>query len=412
MRSLLLGAIVICIGQACFAQQTKFDSLLQCGEDNFAQAKNRNDYSDAITCLEAALKLQPKNQEALYYLGYAHSRQDAFDATDLLSVGANETRKNAGYFEQIIQINPKYSGKIISQGPYAKIGAEWGSLAMRYVHDNNIDSAKWAFDQARKLGIYSDFVLNYNEQLLNTCTHNAILFVCGDIVTFPILYLQYIKKVRTDVTVIDVTLLNTVWYPRFLKRRGVHISLSGTELDSLNYSEWQDSAISIPMKNKNTNVEWTMKPSYLGNYVLRGDRLLLDIVAENKFEKDVFFETSASADTEYNLSIPNINFRNYFLINRLDTNNSQPANLLDIIGNLNYAVIKKTNFDVDIDAAHLLNTIRYKYLVTVDELKRDGELKKAQQLYSLFKERLGPDIYPYDEGIKNSVNYVEEELKK
>lgn len=291
----------------CFAQQyPDYQTILEDSWRLFQDANNQKELEDALpiyhhleSLLKKAIELNPKSGEARYLLGSVYSQINSYDGMYIINMTLNKVIEASEQFEQIMALNQRYEGKIYLLDPPSKIGSEWGCMALSYLYHNKTDSAKWAFKEGKKRGGYSAFELALNKQLLDACDKGAYLFTSGDKVTIPIAYLQTVEGYRTDVRVIDLNLLNTAWYPSYLtQKNGAVFGFSNAELDSISYELWT----SKPVKIK--DFVWVVAPSFQGQYLLRGDLLLLGLLKTNLFKRAIYFlfyppqETSLSL-TEY-----------------------------------------------------------------------------------------------------------------
>ncbi|MEZ5026171.1 MAG: DUF2723 domain-containing protein [Chitinophagales bacterium] len=75
---------------------------------------------------------------------------------------------------------------------------------------------KAGWDDHNRHGRYMarDFASNY----LESCPQNAILFTQGDNDTYPLWYAQEVEGIRTDVRIVNLSLLGVDWYIDYLRR--------------------------------------------------------------------------------------------------------------------------------------------------------------------------------------------------
>ena len=199
------------------------------------------------------------------------------------------------------------------------------------------------YDEHDRAGNYIAWDMAYN--MLQTCEPDAILFTNGDNDTFPLWYLQEVEKIRTDVRVVNLSLLNTPWYVTQLRdKENSFISMSDNEINNLDFKKWSSNTISVnaPIDELNPNgiIEWELKPTYMDVALRIQDLMVLRIIKDNNWNRPVYFAVTVSP-------VSMLNLEDYLtmegLAYRLVNNKLYPIdqdkmtkNLLSVVGNENW----------------------------------------------------------------------------
>ncbi len=401
MKTLLTGVTVL-FTTLCVAQSTpkRADIVIaDSGKREFKKQAGQQtpDYTKAYRMLTNQLKLNPANAELHYFLGYTIDRINMSDGSRMVDLNKDMTLKSSTQFEEVNRLQPIYKGEMLALDPYSKLSSVWGSLAQAYLTRGLKDSAVWAFSEGKKRGGFIDAVLEYNRQMLNSCSSNGILVTYGDNITIPLWYLQTVEKYRTDITVIDANLINTGWYTRYLKNEAhLKMSFTDSQIDTLDYIEWQPQQITINNPaDGSQSLSWELRPTYAGRFILKGDRMLLDILRENFFRRDVYFP--ATSDSSYNLFL-----EKYLLDEGLVTRLSYvtPAEGQDaaVSPNLDQYNIRKVagnDMKKSRDAVLLLNGFRWAYYTSIYRLLAANDKRKARTLAVQLQQKFGKTKLPY-----------------
>ncbi len=104
------------------------------------------------------------------------------------------------------------------QGRHGSMAAILATAIALLLVPVNMARENWSdHDRSGRYGA-RDVAINY----LESCAPNAIIFTNGDNDTFPLWYAQEVEGIRTDIKVVNMSLLNTDWYIDNMLRRATY----------------------------------------------------------------------------------------------------------------------------------------------------------------------------------------------
>lgn len=80
-------------------------------------------------------------------------------------------------------------------------------------------------------------LFDHGHNMIAGAPQGAIIFTNGDNDTYPPLTAQVVTGERPDVAIVNLSLLNTKWYIRYLRDQGVPITLSDSQIDQLRHAK-------------------------------------------------------------------------------------------------------------------------------------------------------------------------------
>jgi len=313
------------------------------------------------------------------------------------------------------------------------------------------------YDDHDRSGRYMQ--VDWAKNLLNSCAPNAILFTGGDNDTFPLWYVQDVEGFRTDVRVCNLSLLGTEWYIGQMKRKVYESEALPITLEQKNYkgkneqlpvieNEAVKGGIDLQqyiqlVKTENPAIEYAYgqeKLNYLPSQVLRlkidtakvrrmgiiradlvdslksemvwslnrddllkPDLIVLDMIANNNWERPIYFNTTLSQSSY--LGLREFMQQEGYAIRLLPV---RVAGARDgyVNSEIMFNNLTKKTFWRNTDNPKVYYDANYRALPTIvprrgflqlaEELRQEGKKEKAREA-ALFCLKVLPDeSIPYD----------------